>query len=230
MLIEKWQAYRENLVPYRINADGALAEWVPEKYRDNYAHRHNSHLYPVFPGMEFLQADADAALLKAAGVALDKRFAFDTTSAHGLIHVALMATRLHDVEKVRTSLDRFSRRQYIYPSFMTSHEPGQEIYNLDSILSLPRLLMEMLVFSRPGHIELLPAWPGEFADGSIQGVLVRGGHRIDIAWEHGKLKSATLYAGSKDNVTITYGDRTRSLACRPGAVYRFDSQLNSEEL
>ena len=39
--------------------------------------------------------------MKAAQVALDRRFMTDTESAHGLIHVALIATRLHDVAKVR---------------------------------------------------------------------------------------------------------------------------------
>ena len=48
----------------------------------------------------------------------------------------------------------------IIADFESMHKP-----NLDTSLSMPHLLMEMLVFSRPGYIELLPAWPKDFADG-----------------------------------------------------------------
>jgi hypothetical protein len=223
--IAKWKQYRDRLVAYRINKDGALAEWAPKDYQDNYKHRHNSHLYPIFPGMEFLGPHADPALLKAAHVALNKRFVHDTDSAHGLIHVALMAARLHDVKKVRTNLDRFSRRRYVYASFVTSHNPNHSIYNLDASMSMPRLLMEMLVFSRPGHIELLPAWPKDYPDGSIQGVLIRGGHKIDISWTGGKLKTATLHAGHDDHCIVKYGNVTQSLELKAAQTYRFDGQL-----
>lgn len=217
----KWRERRDHLLDYRINEDGALAEWVPEAYADNYKHRHSSHLYPVYPGTEFLEPDTDPALLRAAGVALDKRFEEDTVQAHGLIHVALMATRLHDVEKVRTNLDRFSRRHYVYDGMVTSHDPDQSKYNLDASLSLPRLLMEMLVFSRPGYIELLPAWPADYPDGTLKGVLVRGGHTMDIIWKEGKLESAVLHAGCSDNCTIAYRDVAQSFDLEEGQAIVF---------
>jgi hypothetical protein len=50
---ERWLALRERLPHYRINADGALAEWAwpsaGEPLPDTYDHRHVSHLYPVWP-------------------------------------------------------------------------------------------------------------------------------------------------------------------------------------
>lgn len=99
--MERWNAILQKLPAYRINNDGALAEWVDPAYPDIYNHRHNSHLYPVFPGIDLVGPDADPALQKAAKVALDKRFGFDTSSAHGLIHLALQAARLGDADKVR---------------------------------------------------------------------------------------------------------------------------------
>ena len=38
--------------PYQINEDGAVREWMRPELADHYAHRHLSHLYPVFPGTE----------------------------------------------------------------------------------------------------------------------------------------------------------------------------------
>jgi len=219
--IAKWQSYRDKLPAYRINEDGALAEWIDPRNKDLYEHRHSSHLYPVFPGTEMLQPGADPALLKAAQVALDRRFMTDTTSAHGLIHVALIATRLHDVEKVRTNLDRFSRRNYVYAGLMTSHEPNHNIYNLDSALSLPRLLMEMLVFTDAGRIELMPAWPRDFPDGHITGIRVWNGHKLDLVWAAGKLVFATLHPVRDDTCEIRYGVITKSVNLKAGKPLQF---------
>lgn len=160
--MERWNAILQKLPAYRINNDGALAEWVDPAYPDIYNHRHNSHLYPVFPGIDLVGPDADPALQKAAKVALDKRFGFDTSSAHGLIHLALQAARLGDADKVRQNIERFSKRNYLYDGLITSHEPGRAIFNLDAILSFPRLLMEMLVFTNPDISNSCPPGPLDF--------------------------------------------------------------------
>jgi len=223
--IVKWRNYRRKIAPYRVNRHGALAEWAPEKYGEYYKHRHLSHLIMVYPWWEFSLPGADAKLTEAAGAALDKRFSFDARETHGLMHVALMAARLKDVEKVRTNLHRLASRKYFYNNMASSCRPGQKINNLDASLSLPRLLMEMLVFSRPGHIELLPAWPKEYPDGSISGVLIRGGHKIDLTWSDGKLVSASIRAGRDDSVTIIHGSVRKSFEFRSGKSYRLDSTL-----
>lgn len=217
--MDKWKRYRDNLVPYRINADGALAEWIPAQYPDEYSHRHNSHLYPVFPGTEFLQPNADENLLQGARIALDKRFKSDTESAHGLIHLALMATRLHDKEKVMANLNRFAQRNYVYTGLSTSHNPNHEIYNLDSSLSLQRLIADMLVFSQPGHIELLPACANNFPDGKLSGVRIHGGHKLDIQWAAGKLKSTTIHAGKNESCTFLHNGKEKKLQLVAGKDY-----------
>jgi len=227
--IAQWREHRERIAPYRVNSDGALAEWAPKGYGEYYKHRHLSHLIMVYPWWEFSLPGADPELLKAAGVALDRRFTFDARETHGLMHVALVAARLRDIEKVRTNLHRLASRKYFYTNMASSCRPGQKICNLDASLSLPRLLMEMLVFSRPGHIELLPAWPREYPDGSIKGVLVRGGHRIGLTWAGGKLVSGVLHAGRDDRVTITAGNARGSYAVKAAKSYRFGGNLEMRQ-
>jgi len=145
------------------------------------------------------------------------------------MHVALMATRLKDLEKVRTNLHRLASRKYFYSNMATSCRSGQKISNLDASLSLPRLLMEMLVFSRPGYIELLPAWPRDYPDGSITGVLVRRGHKIDMIWAGRKLVSAVLHAGCDDRGTIVVSDVRRSFTVKAGKSYRFGDNLEMRQ-
>ena len=221
--VAKWEHYLARLPFYRINKDGALAEWVDPSYPDVYNHRHNSHLYPIFPGTELrgcIKEDTDWA--KAAGIALDKRFAFDTSSAHGLVHLALQATRLKNTQIAEQNIDRFSRRGYLYNSLITSHEPGHQIYNLDAILSFPRLLMEMLVFTESGRIELLPAWPADYPDGSIKGIRLYGGHTLDLEWKAGKVVNATLLGGSNETLELEYRGEKKSIRTKSGKSIRLD--------
>lgn len=215
----KWQHYLSHLPSYRVNTDGALAEWIPARYPDNYNHRHLSHLYPVFPGSQLGKDKGSPHLRKAAGVALEKRFEFDTGSAHGLIHVALQAARLGDLDKIRTNLDRFSRREYVYNSLVTSHDPMHSVYNLDAVLSLPRLFMEMLVYTEPGKIELLPAWPEEYADGKLEGIRVYGGHVLNLSWQKGKLTGAVLQAHKDDMLKIVCQGQTKDIRVKGGKNY-----------
>ncbi len=214
--IARWQAYHDKMPAYRINEDGALAEWCDPAFIDNYDHRHNSHLYPVFPGTEFLETDADPLLLMASRVALDKRFASDTESAHGLVHVAMMAARLRDTEKIAVSLDRFARRNYVYDGLVTSHDPDHAIYNLDSVLSLPRLLVEMVAFSQPGRLQLMPACPPEFPPGSLSGIRIHGGHKLDVTWRNGELVAAVLHAAKDEVLTVIRDGRELKVTLKAG--------------
>jgi len=226
--IAQWKSYREKITPYRINGDGALAEWAPHRYGEFYKHRHLSHLIMVYPWWEFALPGADPKLREAAGVALDKRFAFGANETHGLMHVLLMATRLKDIDKVCTNLHRLATRNYFYRNMATSCRTGQRINNLDAALSLPRLIMEMLVFSRPGHVELLPAWPKDYPDGSITGVLVRGGHKLDLVWSGGEVVSATFHAGRSDRGSMVCGAVKKPFEFKAGRSYRFDGQLQGK--
>ena len=218
--IRKWESFLNQLPFYRINEDGALAEWIDKTYPDVYNHRHNSHLYPLFPGRELrkcIKGGTDWS--KAAGIALDKRFAFDTSSAHGLIHLALQAVQLGNADRAEENLDRFSRRGYLYDGLVTSHEPNHGIYNLDAVLSFPRLIMEMLVFTDSGRIELLPAWPHDYPDGTIKGMRLYGGHTLDLSWKSGKPVSITLHAGKNENFELSFHGKQQHLELEKGKKY-----------
>lgn len=196
---------------------------MDKSYPDVYNHRHNSHLYPIFPGTDLRHCIKNGTnWTQAASIALDKRFAFDTSSAHGLIHLALQASRLGKTEVVEQNIDRFSRRGYLYNSLVTSHEPGQQIYNLDAVLSFPRLLMEMLIFTEPGRIELLPSWPVSYPNGSVKGVRLYGGHTLDPTWKNGKSTRASLLAGSDDKFELIYGDYKKTLKLKKGQKYTLE--------
>lgn len=173
----------------------------------------------VFPSSQLRKDKGDLQLINAAKVALDKRFEFDTSSAHGLIHVALQAARLGDLDKIKTNLDRFCRRHYVYNSLVTSHDPEYTVYNLDAVLSFPRLFMEMLVYTEPGKIELLPAWPKGYSDGRLTGICVYGGHILDLEWKEGKLVKARMKAGRNEVLKVAYNGRNKEVKLQKGNSY-----------
>lgn len=217
--MEKWESILNKLPVYRINEDGALAEWIDPNCLDNYNHRHLSHLYPVFPGTQIGKNRGNQMIIKAAKTALDKRFDFDSSPAHGLIHVALQAVRLGDIEKVRRNIERFCKRGYLYNSLVTSHDTNQQVYNLDAILSFPRLLMEMLVYTENGRIELLLAWPKEYPDGAVKGIRLIGGHKLDIVWRKGELVEAVLHACNSGEYEIMYKNHKKVVQLKQNKSY-----------
>jgi len=168
------------LPDYLINEDGALKEWAWPSLTDRYNHRHVSHLYPVWPGHE-INPEETPELFQAAKVAAHKR-GRGNGSAHGLAHMALIGTRLKDAQLVYGNLLFMLRGNYILPSLFTYHNP-QRIYNADMLHSLPAVLLEMLVYSKPGEIELLPALDERLAAGSLRGAWCRGQIRVDeLVW------------------------------------------------
>jgi hypothetical protein len=198
--IRKWQAMLDKMPPYLINVDGALKEWAHPELEDRYNHRHVSHLYPLWPGHE-INPEETPELFKAARVAAHKR-GRGNGSAHGLAHMALIGTRLKDAELVYGNLLFMLKNDYILPSLFTYHSPNR-IYNSDMLCSLPAVVIEMLVYSRPGVVELLPALSDDLPQGHVTGLLCCGQIRIDdLRWDLKRKQVRIAMTSSKDQ-TIT---------------------------
>jgi alpha-L-fucosidase 2 len=192
-----------------INEDGALSEWAYPGLEDNYNHRHSSHLYAIYPGLE-ISPDSTPDLFDAAKIAMEKRLeaGLGNNSAHGLMHISLIAARLKNPDLMWRMLSTFARYPFVNSSFITCHNPGPRIYNLDSTFSMPAVLMEMLVFSYPGILELLPALPQDkFIRGTLRGVKARGGILVEeLTWNKtlGSVK-ARLYSEKEQTIKFRLG-------------------------
>ncbi|TYA74671.1 glycosyl hydrolase family 95 catalytic domain-containing protein [Seonamhaeicola marinus] len=193
-----WKNILEKLPSYLINEDGALKEWARKDLGENYNHRHISHLYPVWPGLEI--SPENKALFDASNVAIEKR-GRGNGSAHGLAHTALIATRLKKADLVYGNLLFLMKNDYLYNSLVTSHNPGI-IYNTDALHSIPAVILEMLVFSKPGVIEFLPALSEKLQKGSVSGVLCRTQAKLEhLEWDMtGKTMMAKVSSGKKQDI------------------------------
>jgi alpha-L-fucosidase 2 len=214
----RWRQLAGRLPPYRLTADGALAEWAwpPEgtgrpPLPANDDHRHVSHLYPVWPLHEITVAGTPA-LAAAALRALRARGAQDD-SAHGYLHKALAAARLRDAGLAGRLLAALTGQGFFFLSLMSSHYPQTAVYNADAACALPGILAEMLVDSAPaddagpGWIELLPAVPDFLPRGRLSGVRTLLGVRVtELSWD--------TVTGRAEAELLSAVDREADVSCR----------------
>jgi alpha-L-fucosidase 2 len=178
--VPKWKTMLAKLPPYLLEPDGALKEWSWPNLAERYVQRHISHLYGAWPGDE-IDPDRTPQLAKAVMIANRHRVP-ERLAAHGRCHRALVGARLKDSYMVDSELRQLLEEGYVGPTFRCSHDPYANVMP-DAQGGLPTIMMEMLAYSRPGVIEVLPALPPSLVKGSINGMLLRTFARLNkLAW------------------------------------------------
>jgi alpha-L-fucosidase 2 len=203
---ERWESLGKALPEYAINRDGALAEWIHEDFRDNYNHRHLSHLYGVSPGQE-ITAEGDPRLYRAARIALDKRYATnkDDRPGWGLAHYANAYARLGDGNMALRCLEELFQNSYPWQSLLLRLYSGWELFLADAHFGFTSAVQEMLLFSTPGMVKLLPACPEKWERGSVKGMSCRGGIQVGMQWDTpGRWLTATLLSKMPQQVCVKF--------------------------
>lgn len=181
--IPKWKAMLDKMPDYLVNSDGALKEWSHPAFEDDYHHRHSSHLYPIFPGFEVTREGTPGlyrACLRAAELRLTD--GLEAITGWGLAHLANISARLKDADLAFRALGRIMAK-FLLPNLFTCHNVG-ELFQMDANLGFSAAILEMLVFSLPGYIELLPALPESLPKGVARGILCRGRITIsELRWD-----------------------------------------------
>jgi len=188
--VRKWKAMLAKMPPYLVEPDGTLKEWAWPTLQEHYTHRHVSHLYGAWPADE-IHPDGTPQLARAAEIACRRRtfdalataVAGETMPAYDRCHRALVGARLKDNIIVDVQLRQLIEQGYISTALRCSREPyGQPVP--DAHGGIPAIIMEMLAYSRPGVIEVLPALPASLVKGSIDGMLLRTFAKLDrLAWD-----------------------------------------------
>ena len=208
--VAKWKTMLAKMPPYLLETDGTLKEWAWPTLQERYSHRHVSHLYGAWPGDE-IDPDRTPQLARAAVIA-DRRRTFDVMSnavsgetlpAFARCHRALAGARLKDNLIVDVQLRQLIEQGYISASLRCSREPyGGPVP--DAYAGIPAIVMEMLAYSRPGIIEVLPALPPSLVKGTINGMLARTFAKIDkLAWDmDARTVDMTITSLKKQDITL----------------------------
>ena len=85
---------------------------------------------------------------------------------------------------VDSELRQLLEQGFVGTTLLCPHDPYANMRIADAQGGIPAIMMEMLAYSRPGEIEVLPALPPSLIKGSINGMLLRTCARLDkLAWD-----------------------------------------------
>jgi alpha-L-fucosidase 2 len=198
----KWKAMLTKLPPYMLEPDGTLKEWAWSDLGERYNHRHISHGYGAWPGDEF-DPDRTPQLAKALVIANRKRV-HERLAAHSHCQRALIGARLKDNYLVDSELRQLLEQGFVGTTLLCPHDPYANMRIPDAQGGIPAIMMEMLAYSRPGVIEILPALPPTLNKGSINGMLLRTFARLDkLTWDmDARTVDLTVTSIRKQDVTL----------------------------
>ncbi|MDE7345913.1 MAG: glycoside hydrolase family 95 protein [Muribaculaceae bacterium] len=199
-LVSEIDSALAKIAPYKIGQAGQLQEWAVDFKEQDPQHRHQSHLYGLYPG-HHISLENTPELAKAAARSLEIK-GDNTTGWSTGWRVNLLA-RLADSDKAysmyRRLLKYVSPDNYkgpdkrrgggTYPNLLDAHAPFQIDGNFGGCAGVA----EMLIQSTPESIIMLPALPEQWKDGSFSGLRTRSGAMVDATWEEGKVTSLLIY-------------------------------------
>ncbi|MFF0969892.1 glycosyl hydrolase family 95 catalytic domain-containing protein [Streptomyces sp. NPDC003703] len=221
---ERIGALRERLYLPRVSPrTGWLEEWMSPDNLGETTHRHLSPLVGLFPGDRIRPDTSTPEDIVAGATAL---LTARGTESFGWANAwrALCWARLKNAEQayrlvvgnLRPSTDGGNGTAFnLFDIYETG--PGRGIFQIDANFGTPAAVVEMLLYARPGHIELLPALPAAWAgSGSVTGVPVRGGFTVDLSWRDGTPVAARIHSTGGRTTTVTHGDTSRTVSLAPG--------------
>ncbi|HEU0276589.1 MAG TPA: glycoside hydrolase N-terminal domain-containing protein [Rhodanobacteraceae bacterium] len=187
---------------------GWLEEWMTPKDLGSPTHRHLSPLIGLFPGDRITPEGSPAALVAGARRLLAARGMH--SFGWGNAWRALCWARLKEGDAAYRLVGNNlaasgGERNGTAMNLLDVYALGKTgVFQIDSNYGTPAAMLAMLLYSRPGHIELLPALPRAWSVGRVTGIGARGGFEVDLAWNNGRPTEVTLRSVGGTRTKVAY--------------------------
>lgn len=211
---QELEAAIKMLAPNRVGNDGRLMEWLEEYEEPEPQHRHVSHLWGLYPGNEISSTTPE--LLKASKATLQRRG--DDGTGWSIAWKVNFWARLYDGNRALMLLQKLlkptkstevimSNAGGTYTNLFCAHPPFQ----IDGNFGGTAGIAEMLIQSHEGFINLLPALPNEWSNGSFDNLCVRGNAEVSLSWEKNRPTVMSLTANSDNDFKIKKPKNTSNI-------------------
>ena len=213
---ERCASARARLYPQPINEDGALQEYYKDFTPQDPQHRHISHLYGLHPSGQITE-EGTPDLYKAARKALEIR------GGEGAGWQA--AWRANQWAWHKEGDKSYQSIRKVVEGGLNPNLFNGSRYQIEANFGICAGIAEMLLQSHEGAVNLLPALPAVWPEGSVTGLRARGGFEVDIEWKDDALQRVTITSLNGNPLTVRYKDRIAEVNTRPGSRYEFDARL-----
>lgn len=195
---EKISAVLPRIQPLAIDDDGTILEWNEKLTETEVCHRHVSHLYGLHPA-NLITKEKTPALFEACKKTLDKRgdegtgwslawkINFHARLRQGDRALSLLKQQLRPVQE-----EAETHHGGTYPNLFDAHPPFQIDGNFGAVSGI----CEMLLQSDGENLYLLPALPESWKTGSVRSLCAKGGVKVDMDWQDGKLTHYKIHGNS----------------------------------
>lgn len=210
--VQRWKKILADMPAYQINEDGAIKEWLHPDFKDNYEHRHISHIYPLFPGYEITH-EKSPELYAACRTAIEKRLiGLSSQTGWSLAHLANIWGRLGDGDKALDTIGILTRC-CLGKNLFTYHNDWRGMgvtvdltygrsapFQMDANFGITAAVTEMLCSSDPDILRLLPGLPSKWSTGDFHGILTRTGAKVSAQWDMDQKEVKLILVAVRDTV------------------------------
>ena len=212
---KQWEEVLTKLAPYQVGRYGQLMEWSKDIDDPKDEHRHVNHLFGLHPG-HTLSPVTTPELAKASKIVLEHRG--DGATGWSMGWKLNQWARLQDGNHAYKLFGNLLKNGTL-DNLWDTHPPFQIDGNFGGTAGITELLLQ----SHMGFIQLLPALPDAWAEGSVEGLLARGNFNVDLRWADGQLQEAIITSNAGQPCQVRYGDQVLNFKTKKGQSYTITS-------
>ncbi len=208
---------RDALPPLKVGRHGQIQEWIEDYEETELGHRHISPLYGLYPAAE-ISKDKTPEFFDAARMTIRRRV--DNGGGVGIGWscgwLLCFFARLgegDEAEKMLTTL----YQKGTFRNLFDHHPPYY--FQMDGNHGATAGIAELLIQSHAGLIDILPALPSKWKNGSYRGFRARGGFSVDCDWKDGHATAVRVLSLLGNPLRIRIDGKMMEMPTEAGGSY-----------